>query len=70
MFALQSTFKNDARFKLDKRFAEKPDEDELDHVENDQEMSTAEEKKRELQLLEEVLGKKLKPNSEASKKEQ
>lgn len=43
---------------------------EEDHVTDDQEMSTTEEKKRELQLLEEVLGKKLKPNSDVSKKEQ
>lgn len=49
---------------------ERDENEEDDPVVNDQETSITEEKKRELQLLEEVLGKKIKSNSDVSKREQ
>lgn len=59
---LQSKFKNDKRFTLDARFLEEESEGE-EHIQNNEieneEISHENEKEKQFEILEEVLGKKV-----------
>ncbi|XP_018579304.1 probable RNA-binding protein CG14230 isoform X2 [Anoplophora glabripennis] len=67
LLELQTRYKNDKRFVLDSRFLdENGDEKEADdHLENKEEVSLEDEKKKEYQILEQILGKKVVPKQKA-----
>nr|XP_023016881.1 nucleolar protein 8 [Leptinotarsa decemlineata] len=59
LLELQSRYKNDKRFNLDSRFLE-PDDTEMKEVhEEDEDISLVEEKNKEYEILEKVLGKRV-----------
>lgn len=62
MLELQTRYKNDKRFVLDSRFLdENNEENETGNSLENEEISMEEEKKKEYDILEQILGKKVVP---------
>ncbi|CAH1163914.1 unnamed protein product [Phaedon cochleariae] len=69
LLQLESRYKNDKRFALDSRFLNEQEETERQVDGEDDEITLEEEKKKEYEILEQVLGKKINPKPKLIEKD-